>query len=77
MLGKIIGIYTALLILYRVINLFEVHTLYFLNTISIILYFVGIACFAFAVLAKAPIYQSAKYVFAKFYNDTGLYNFLR
>lgn len=69
--GKTIGIYAALLISHGVINSFGVHTLRFLNNTSIILHSVGVACFAVAVLAKAPTHQSAKFVFATFYDGTG------
>lgn len=53
-LGKTIGIYAVLLILYGVINLFGVYMLCFLSNIFIILYLVEIAYFAVAVFAKAP-----------------------
>lgn len=43
----------------------------FLNNTSIIFHSVGVACFAIAVLARAPTHQSAKFVFATFYDGTG------
>lgn len=69
--GKTIGIYAALLISHGVINTFGVHILRYLNNSSIILHSVGVSCFAIAVLAKAPIHQSGKFVFATFYDGTG------
>ena len=53
------------------INTFGVHVLRYLNNSSIILHSVGVTCFAIAVLAKAPTHQSARDVFAKFYDGTG------
>lgn len=70
--GKTIGIYAALLISHGLINSFGVHSLRFLNNASIILHSVGVSCFAIAILAKAPIHQSAKFVFATFYDGTGV-----
>lgn len=69
--GKTIGIYAALLISHGVVNSFGVHFLRFLNNTSIILHSIGVASFAIAVLAKAPTHQSAKFVFATFYDGTG------
>ncbi len=69
--GKTIGIYAALLISHGVTNTFGVKILRILNNTSIILHSIGIGCFAIAVLAKAPTHQSAKFVFAKFYDGTG------
>lgn len=69
--SKTVGIYAALLISHGVVNSFGVHTLRFLNNTSIILHSVGITCFAIAVLARAPTHQSAKFVFATFYDGTG------
>ena len=69
--GKTIGIYAALLISHGVINSFGVRILRFLNNTSIILHSIGVACFAVAILAKAPTHQSAKFVFATFYDGTG------
>ena len=69
--GKTIGIYAALLVSHGAVNSFGVHILRFLNNTSIVLHSVGSACFAIAVLAKAPTHQSAKFVFATFYDGTG------
>ncbi|KAL8715407.1 MAG: hypothetical protein Q9220_000740 [cf. Caloplaca sp. 1 TL-2023] len=70
--GRTLGIYAALLVSHGIINSFGVHMLRYLNNSSIILHSVGISCFAIAVLAKAPTHQSAKFVFATFYDGTGL-----
>lgn len=70
--GKTIGIHAALLVSHGIVNSFGVRTLAFLNNSSIILHSVGITCFAIAILAKAPSHQSAKFVFAKFYDGTGV-----
>jgi len=48
-----------------------VKTLRYLNNVAIILHSVGIAAFCIAVVAKAPTHQSAKFVFATFYDGTG------
>ena len=69
--GKTIGIYAALLISHGVINSFGVHTLRYLNNSSIILHSIGVSCYAIAILAKAPIHQSGKFVFATFNDNTG------
>lgn len=69
--GKTIGIYAALLISHGVVNSFGVRILRFLNNSSIVLHSIGVACFAIAILAKAPSHQSARFVFAKFYDGTG------
>ncbi|KAL8950962.1 MAG: hypothetical protein Q9222_003023 [Ikaeria aurantiellina] len=70
--GRTLGIYAALLASHGIINSFGVHLLRYLNNSSIILHSVGISCFAIAVLAKAPTHQSAKFVFATFYDGTGV-----
>lgn len=70
--GRTLGIFAALLSSHAVINSFGVHLLRYLNNTSIVLHSVGIGCFCIAVLAKAPIHQSAKFVFATFYDGTGV-----
>ena len=69
--GKTLGIYAAVLFSHGVINSFGVHILRYLNNSSIILHSIGISCFGIAVLAKAPTHQSARFVFATFYDGTG------
>lgn len=69
--GKTIGIYAAVLVSHGLTNTFGVHILRYLNNTSIILHSVGVASLAIAVVAKAPTHQSAKQVFATFYDGTG------
>lgn len=69
--GKTLGIYAALLFSHAMINSFGVHILRYLNNSSIVLHSLGVFSFAVAVLAKAPKHQSARDVFAKFYDGTG------
>lgn len=69
--GKTIGIYAAVLISHALINSIGVPILRYLNNTSVLLHSVGTTCFAIAILAKAPIHQSAKAVFATFYDGTG------
>lgn len=69
--GKTIGIYAAVLISHGIVNTFGVHVLRYLNNTSIALHSLGITALAIAVLAKAPTHQSAKFVFASFYDGTG------
>jgi amino acid transporter len=69
--GKVIGIYAAVLISHGLVNSFGVHILRYLNNSSIILHSLGVASLAIAVVAKAPTHQSAKFVFATFYDGTG------
>lgn len=69
--GKTIGIYAAILVSHGVVNTFGVHILRYLNNSSILLHSVGVTSLAIAVLAKAPTHQSAKFVFATFYDGTG------
>ena len=66
-----IGIYAAILVSHGLINTFGVHILRYLNDTSIILHSLGVGSLAIAVLAKAPTHQSAKFVFATFYDGTG------
>lgn len=70
--GKTLGIYAALLISHGLVNTFGVHILRYLNNTSIVLHSIGVSCIAIAVLAKAPTHQSAKFVFATFYDGTGV-----
>jgi amino acid transporter len=53
------------------VNTFGVHVLRYLNNTSIALHSLGVTAIAIAVLAKAPTHQSAKFVFATFYDGTG------
>ncbi|TLD39354.1 hypothetical protein E2P81_ATG00341 [Venturia nashicola] len=69
--GKTIAIYAALLVSHVLINCFGVHVLRYLNNSSIILHSFGVASLAIALVAKAPTHQSAKFVFATFYDGTG------
>ena len=69
--AKTIGIYAALLVSHGTINTFGVRLLRYLNNSSVVLHSVGVTCFAIALLAKAPTHQSAKFVFASFYDGTG------
>lgn len=69
--AKVIGIYAALLISHGLVNSFGVSFLRYLNNTSIILHSLGVAALAIAVVAKAPTHQSAKFVFATFYDGTG------
>ena len=52
-------------------NTFGVRVLRYLNNTSIFLHSAGVTALAIAVLAKAPTHQSAKFVFATFYDGTG------
>jgi amino acid transporter len=69
--GKTVGIYAALLVSHGLVNSFGVHILRYLNNSSIIFHSLGVASLAIAVVAKAPTHQSAKFVFATFYDGTG------
>ena len=70
--ARTIGIYAALLVSHALVNSLAVPALRYLNNTSIILHSVGTSCLAIAVLSKAPIHQSAKAVFAHFYDGTGV-----
>lgn len=61
-----------MLVSHALVNTFGVHILRYLNNFSIFLHSVGVTAIAIAVLAKAPIHQSGKFVFATFYDGTGL-----
>ncbi|KIW01477.1 uncharacterized protein PV09_07231 [Verruconis gallopava] len=69
--GKVIGIYAAILVSHGLVNSFGVHILRYLNNTSIVLHSLGVASLAIAVVSKAPTHQSAKFVFATFYDGTG------
>ena len=60
-----------MLISHAIVNTFGVHFLRYLNNTSILLHSLGVTAIAIAVLAKAPTHQSAKFVFATFYDGTG------
>jgi amino acid transporter len=70
--GRTIGIYAALLFSHGLVNTFGVHILRYLNNTSILLHSAGVSAICIAVLAKAPTHQSARFVFATFYDGTGL-----
>lgn len=70
--GKTLGIYAALLVSHAMVNSFGVGVLRYLNNTSIALHSLGVFSFAVAILAAAPKHQSAKFVFATFYDGTGL-----
>jgi amino acid transporter len=69
--GKTIGIYAAILVSHILTNILGVHILRYLNNTSIILHSLGVGSLAIAVVAKAPTHQTAKQVFATFYDGTG------
>jgi amino acid transporter len=69
--GQTVGIFAALLVSHGLVNSFGVHILRYLNNSSIILHSLGVGALAIAVIAKAPTHQSARFVFAKFYDGTG------
>ena len=68
---RTVGIYAAILVSHGLVNTFGIRTLRYLNNSSILLHSVGVTAIAIAVLAKAPTHQSAKFVFATFYDGTG------
>jgi amino acid transporter len=70
--GKTIAIYIGILISHIIVNSFGVKFLRYLNNSSILFHSVGVASVAIAVVAKAPTHQSAKAVFATFYDGTGV-----
>lgn len=70
--AKTLGIYAALLFSHGVVNTFGVRTLRYLNNSSIIFHSLGVFSIVVATLAKAPTHQSAKFVFATFYDGTGV-----
>lgn len=67
-----IGIYAAILVSHGLVNTFGVRVLKYLNNASIILHSAGVTALCIAVLAKAPIHQTAKFVFRTFNDGTGL-----
>lgn len=69
--AKTLGIYAALLTSHALVNCFMVRWLRWLNNLSILLHSVGVSCLCISLLAKAPKLQSAKFVFATFYDGTG------
>lgn len=69
--AKTLGIHAALLFSHGIVNTFGVRILRYLNNVSIVLHSLGVFSYAVAILAKAPTHQSAKFVFATFYDGTG------
>ena len=69
--ARTVGIYAAVLVSHGLVNTFGIHILRYLNNTSILLHSAGVTSIAIAVLAKAPTHQSAKFVFATFYDGTG------
>lgn len=70
--SQTIGIYAAVLVSHGLVNSFGVHTLKYLNNVSIVLHSAGVSAIAIAVLAKAPTHQPASFVFSTFYDGTGV-----
>ncbi len=70
--GPVLGIYAAVLIAQGLINTFGVDILEYLNNISIWWHALGTTSLCIAVLATAPTHQSAKNVFQKFVDGTGV-----
>jgi len=70
--ARTIGIYAALLISQALLNTLGVRLLKYFNNASILLHSLGVTAFAIAVVAKAPTHQSARFVFATFYDGTGV-----
>lgn len=70
--AQTIGIYAAVLVSHGLVNTFGVHILRYLNNVSIFLHSAGVTAVCVAVLAKAPVHQSARFVFTTFYDGTGV-----
>lgn len=54
------------------INTFGVHSLKYLNNISVWWHAVGTVSLVIAILVKAPTHQSGSYVFTQFIDGTGV-----
>ncbi|ETW76750.1 putative amino acid transporter [Heterobasidion irregulare TC 32-1] len=67
-----IGIYAAVLFTQGMINTFGVHSLKYLNNISVWWHAVGTVSLVIAILVKAPTHQSGSYVFTQFIDGTGV-----
>lgn len=70
--GKTLGILAVILVSHVAINLLSVRALRYMIYSSIALNTLGVACLSIAILAKAPRLQSAHFVFASFYDGTGV-----
>ena len=70
--AKTLGIHAGLLFSHGMVNTFGVKILRYLNTTSIIMHSLGVSCFAIAIVAAAPTHQPASFVFATFYDGTGV-----
>jgi amino acid transporter len=70
--GKNIAICVPILTSWALINTFGRKMLRYLLYIAVALNSVGVLALAIAVLAKAPVYQSASFVFRTFVDGTGV-----
>ncbi|KAI0073333.1 APC amino acid permease [Panus rudis PR-1116 ss-1] len=67
-----LGVYAAVLVAQGLINTFGVNILKHLNNISIWWHGAGTLAIVIAILAAAPSHQSARFVFQKFVDNTGV-----
>ncbi|GEM07781.1 amino acid transmembrane transporter [Rhodotorula toruloides] len=68
---RVIGIHAALLIFAGLVNTVGIRFLGHLNRFSILVHSVGVFSICVALLAKAPTHQTAKEVFATYYDESG------
>ena len=68
--GKTLGIMAVILISHVAINTFSIRILRYMIYAALWLNTVGVFCLAVAVLAKAPVHQSTRFVFGKFFDGT-------
>ena len=68
--GKTLGIMAVILVSHVAVNVFSVRTLRYIIYTAVCLNTIGITSLAIALLAKAPHHQSARFVFASFYDGT-------
>ncbi|KAG8528414.1 uncharacterized protein KY384_007332 [Bacidia gigantensis] len=68
--GGTLGIHAVILLSHVCVNLLSIRTLKYIIYTSVTLNTAGVFCLCVAILAKAPKLQSAKFVFATFYDGT-------
>ncbi|MEV5880974.1 amino acid permease [Streptomyces sp. NPDC052101] len=72
--GKTMLIFCAILLLHAVLNLFGVHLVSLLNSVSVWWHLAGVALIVGALAIVPDHHRSASFVFTKFVNETGWHN---
>ncbi|KAJ3148208.1 hypothetical protein HDU86_007556 [Geranomyces michiganensis] len=69
--GHLVAVCAAVLFVHALLNTFAIKAVNALNYVSVWWHIVGVAIIVIAVAVKAPVHQSASYVFGEFRDATG------